>query len=796
MAFSLGDFFSLKGSSRRSVRAGNPSSRGRRGPAAAGPGKGRSAFTFESVEPRVLLSVDLLPVAAAGLEDGLSLLGDRVEVFLRDDATLGDRVPILLKAGKDADGDPVFESPTVLDLLSVPVDADGNSVIDKEYVDGTFVLYTADDDEDELQTLDNQGNGNGFVDPGEFLQGWFFDRVEVYLATQPSGATTEDFVDYLKGGFLGDLDRKLDDLTDLYEVDFQVIDTKVADTTEDPDAEFTFSVGFRLTITQSMPIDLGLEADALRILPFTGTADDPDTPRVPVSSTLDFGFEFGIYTGGQSNADIDSGDFFVRKAEPIAVSVKAQQADMPDFNLNVGFLGAKVVDGSLNLQVDVQTRLLDPDDPAVLGFTDAQRGAEMTDGSVTAANALVDIAEDHSAGFVLRIGNLGIAKSVAVVDLQPLVVNTPAEVIADIDAALVTAGLGDLVEVSLAAGKVKFQLVATSDTPLNFANESNASLPVNSQLLATPDGNGGSDFEYTADQTLLLSVGGALPHLVRVNFRDPSHTDIGLNNGQEASAPPLVAPNVTAVFDISANADLTITVWKNDGTSVDYAIALTDADTDGNGSRAALAADLQGKLPVGALVSIGADVAGHMVVSPVNTTVSAVRVVASGTAISEVGFAANDIVGLQLLAANAAVPNLTEAAIFKLTLNDAGTTTTTTVTVPDFNRGTLAELAVDINDAIDAALGANRIDAFVSGSQILLAGNDTGVRSFSVKTINENLDDLVLDVNRALATAGLGAQVTASASGAQLRLATTGGQSLEITHSLTFVECVTLDELN
>ena len=48
-----------------------------------------------------------------------------------------------------------------------------------------------------------------------------------------------------------------------------------------------------------MPIDLGLEADALKLLPFTGSTSNPQLVKVPVTSTLSFGFEFGVFTGGQ-----------------------------------------------------------------------------------------------------------------------------------------------------------------------------------------------------------------------------------------------------------------------------------------------------------------------------------------------------------------------------------------------------------------------------------------------------------------------------------------------------------------
>jgi len=384
---------------------------------------------FEGLEPRVLLSADLAPETASAMALGLDFLGARVDDFLTGDAAFDQRVPLLLKVTQDEDQEIISEAPTVGDLLTVPVDANGDDVTDQDF-------FPFDDDEATLDGLDT--NGDDVVDAGEFLNGWFFGPLTDFLNTHP--ATTGDVIDFIEGnGFpYPGLDQQLTQLFgSSYFVDFDVINAQVVDTTENPDAEATIAVGFELTITRQMPLDLGLEADGLKLSAFTGDSLDPDPVNVPVTSTLSFGFEFGVFTGGQDAADINAGDFFVRKADPLLVSIVAHDGDL-DFNFNVGFLGAQVVNGNLDMQADIATALKDPDDPIVLGFTDDQHGVESTSGVVTADEAVPSANLDHEVGFFLRIGNVGITTPVTVGD------NDAPDLLtlkADIQAALASVGV-------------------------------------------------------------------------------------------------------------------------------------------------------------------------------------------------------------------------------------------------------------------------------------------------------------------------------------------------------------------
>ncbi|HEX7095783.1 MAG TPA: LEPR-XLL domain-containing protein, partial [Acidimicrobiales bacterium] len=757
----------------------------------------RRQMKFEPLEPRLLLSADLAPQTAEALGDGLALLGARVDSFVSSDTAFDAHVPLLLKLETDpVTGAAANEAPTVGDLLGVPVDANGDGNIATNF-------FGSDSDEATLQALDQ--NGDGKVDAGEFLKGFFFDKVTQFLNSGDAG-NSQDVADFLTDSifpynFFSPLDQTLDHLSGVYNVAFEVVDGHVADTTENPDAEATFSVGFQLTITHDVPIDLGLEADALKLLPFTGSSSDPQLVTVPVTSTLNFGFDFGVFTGGKDPADIGAGDFFLRKADPLLASVSASDSNF-DFNLNVGFLGAQVVNGNFDLQADISTTLLDPNDPDALGFSDGQLGVEHADGTVTSADAVPSADLAHSVGFFLRIGNVGITTPVYVADNNA---GSLAALETDIETALSNANLDGLINADIVGGHVRFSLVPTTDTPLNFDNESYSQFGV---LSATPDGDGANSFEYTSDQTFLLSVGGALPHLVTLHFPDPAIEDIGFGQTQDANTLPAVVAPADGPGDgvLTADSTLNITVVTDDGTEHTEAVTVDSDDTDGtngavNTSLSDLADDINAALPGSISGLIQAFVSGGTKIGflRLDGSVSAITV-ATGTNSGELGFSSSAATTLRLDASNTIQHvDLGDEAHLKIEvkLDTGGGTSTTTyaVAIPDNDRGDENLLASDIDAALDSAMGANRIDVSVSGGRIVLSAHDASVLAFSITTINESIDDLVADVNHALANAGLGSQVTASASGGDLQLTAAGGKSLEISKTLTFDAGVTYAEL-
>lgn len=351
---------------------------------------------LELLETRWLLAADLLSSTSTALGAGVDIFGTATDTFLTneaDNAELNSTVPFLLSVLENEEGIVVDRAPTIGELVSVPVDSDGD-----EQVDST--IFDNFPDEAELEAIDvdlnpDPDDRDGKVDAGEFLQAFFFQPLADFLETSPG--STNEVVNFVNGFFIFDgLDRTIDEL-DGYRVEFTIDSFSDATTSSEtptivPTAAVMFEVDFTLIVEQILPLDLGIEADALRLLAFDN--NDPADPKpqvVDVKSELKFGFEFGVFTGGQveppapgTEPEIDMDDFFVREADPLLVEVTSQENNL-DFNLNIGFLGAQVVNGNLDLSAVVDTMLNDPDDPNVLGFTDDQHGVE-TSGTVTGNN--------------------------------------------------------------------------------------------------------------------------------------------------------------------------------------------------------------------------------------------------------------------------------------------------------------------------------------------------------------------------------------------------------------------------
>ena len=128
---------------------------------------------LEVLEPRVLLSADFKPQAATALAAGIDQLGDRMDAFLTSETLLDQHIPLLLQVTEDSEGLVVERAPSINDLYTVPVDING---------DGD----TADYGESTLSALDTRGfdgfgnpvaGADGYVDLGEFLDGWFYKPI-------------------------------------------------------------------------------------------------------------------------------------------------------------------------------------------------------------------------------------------------------------------------------------------------------------------------------------------------------------------------------------------------------------------------------------------------------------------------------------------------------------------------------------------------------------------------------------------------------------------------------------------
>ena len=760
---------------------------------------------MEPLEPRLLLSADFMPAAAEAMGDGFDDLQARLDDFFDSASDLDQRVPFLLLQNPDYDpatadeNDAPFEAPLVSDLFALPVDANN----DGDNNDGDETVLDGWDD-----------NHDGLVNSAELLDALLFEPLQNVLngINEVDGRT--EFVDalvndfHLSTGQFG-IDTSLDNLGP-YDLEFDLVSAN--DLTENPDAEVAFDLQFSLTVTRDqVPVDLGLEADDLKLLAFTGDSLDPQPVTIPVDSTLTFGLEFGVYTGGQNDtygpgdADLNANDFFIRRADDMLFSVTDDAPDNNvDFDLNIGFLGAKVVNGDIDFQADIKTNLIDPDSPEVLGFHTDQYGMEQPSGVVVADNSIPDVDLAHNAGFVLRIGNLGIATDVLV---QADDNDNYGNVVDDVKGALDDVGLGDLITVDLGGvgnDHLRFSLVSTDPAPLGFDAES---LSENGMLTAA---GAPPDFQPLDNVSFLLSVGGALPRLVTVRAPGSERDDLGFAASEDSETVSLKAQtpaNYTLAEPGETNAEFTISVWQNDGLAptvdaisfdemqvglgarVDAHVVLHELDLDAD-----LLADLNSALGASTVGGLVTAVESGGVLSLVGSgTVSAIEISGTNTITQQdLGFVDGQQALLTLTADSAigdvtfsdGIDNTFDGARFTVTVNGSDH-------VIDVAADDSRENAGDLADAINDALGAEGLAVTASvhsemGSDyIVLSADDNSVYSLEVTTGNQDLDDLLYDLNNALDAAGF-STVIASDDGGSVHLTDSNDDSLEITNTLTF----------
>ncbi|MEX0330675.1 MAG: LEPR-XLL domain-containing protein [Puniceicoccaceae bacterium] len=741
-------------------------------------------------------SVDVPADAATeGLADGIAVLGYQISQFINGEELLGDRMPILLQTGEDTGGIKLFESPTVKDLLSLPVDTNADGFTGTMYPDAFF--DPSDEDEQVLDALDT--NGDDRTDAVEFLTAWLFTPLVDYLNSHP--ATTGDIVDFLKGSGIFDngLDRHLTDFRTSFfdpsgpEVHFNIVDINTGDTTEDPDAELTFVLRFELSVSQDMPIDLGLDADAFRMFPFTGTWENAGQVKVPVTTTLGFRFEFGIHTGGQTSDDvIDAEDFFIRWADPLTVSAQSNVSPL-DFHMHVGFLGTEVTGGSLNFNATVETDLIDANDPDLLGFTDAQFGLEKTAGYVTGNSAIPSWNLEHDVGFFLRLGNLG--ESTPVLVPAGDYVNK-AGLQAAINLALADADIDHLVFAVIdGVNHLSFGLWPTLTTnPLGMGNEtiSSAVLPLNAI-------SGNATFEYSSNVTFLLSENGEVPGVVSLRFADPSETDIGFSEGLTASlVDDLEADLIANSNEFGGDALFTLRVRFDDGTSHQAQVNVTKVSTGDNlGDTDKLVVDLQDALDAALFTNITAGQSGGYLYISGDSSVAGITLLSIDSTYAESG--------LGFIGPKAVTVQLTGGTVGDTDFDDGDAyTDDTAVFHMRTNLGTFATYVISAAEgrdllgliaAINTAISGTGVEAVESSGQVRLKATSDSVWDIQVRVKNQDMDDMVADLQRALNYAGLSG-VNALNSGGTIWLQ--GGAPddvLEISGTLTFDAGITYSEL-
>src|SRR6185295_15180449 len=162
------------------------------------------------------------------------------------------------------------------------------------------------------------------------------------------------------------------------------------------------------------------------------------------TAALKVTLDFGVLTSGEAPTNQD----FFLKPDSISASVTASVNPL-NAAIDVGFLGASVNNGSIALTAAVQTTLQNPNAPPSLGFTQAQFGVSAAGGSVTAANVLPGAVLTHDASFIVRIGATGDAHEVTVTATSTSSNATLADLVADVNSALTTAGLNTTVSATL-----------------------------------------------------------------------------------------------------------------------------------------------------------------------------------------------------------------------------------------------------------------------------------------------------------------------------------------------------------
>jgi hypothetical protein len=363
-----------------------------------------------------------------------------------------------------------------------------------------------------------------------------------------------------------------------------------------------------------------------------------------------------------------------------------------NFDLNVGFLGTEVRGGTITIDADVISRFIDTNDPSVLGFVgpfiDPLDGGVLADadGSLIAANVPgeLELSDTDGAGFFLRIGRGGVATEVIVPQSATTDNTTLEHLQSDVQDALDTAGLGDLITAGISNDKLILSLPDTDGGLLGFNNDGTGEAFVldggGSVTLTASDSL--TDFEFDSDVSFLLSLDGAPPCLVTIPATDPAIEEIGFDPSQTATLPDLAGQNdAVENGQLSGDASFGIAVTKSDGTVLNKTILVTNVQTDGtdppdpnaNSSRTDLADDIDSVLAVQGLGSlIDAKVVGSKIVLEAkNASVSAIKITsADAETQNKIGFVQGQQVFLTLATASDAVGNgvLTGDATFDITI--------------------------------------------------------------------------------------------------------------------------------
>ncbi len=506
----------------------------------------RRAMRLEALEPRVLLSADVVLGAGATAEiiDTFHDYSSLVQDHMDDDSTDFDTlVPGVLLTQRDTTNDLVIDDddvavPQMRDLLAVEItqagasglalaaldalDTDNDTTISwKEAFDGIIV----DEIEDQLDSffafplfVDYDVVDDGVIDNLD-VQKWVLDGLNTAFAFAAFPGSSN--------------------ITQWFNVDLANLSTS-------GDAAFNLSFDATIDFVDAYQIDLGLAADAEEIeLPqwefdYSGTPD-VDALNRDVSITGEVVAPMAVtFSGGVAN---------FAATDTIVSSVKAGgdgTASLFGKDVNVGFLGTEADSGSeFALSMTIKTEIVDPSSPTRLGFADtdgdntlaeelafeatSSAGTASTPGALTAttdAEAAFNLATPIEFDLTLA-HDTGDSGPIAVsVDVSSA--GTAAAVRTALESAIAGTALNGLLTVTESSGILSINLVGGDASPLGFADGTHSD-----DTGATPFTLTGSGFDFDTDNdgdedgddtevafaaaTFLLSLGGALPRFVSVS---------------------------------------------------------------------------------------------------------------------------------------------------------------------------------------------------------------------------------------------------------------------------------------
>jgi Ca2+-binding RTX toxin-like protein len=489
---------------------------------------------FEPLEPRVLLSADnVLAGVTDAIRAGFDALYGELDKLLVDDAFQSYVPGFLAKFVRD--GQPILVSPTLQqaltlnDVVTLQSGLPGSASLGERF----DYLIAAETNwfgiQSTFDVLDIDGDGS--VTIAEAFSVLVLGQIESYIAnnaiSDQNGDASVDTVDLgiQLTGYINSSDFRLPDFlpTDNY----SLIATAFYSLNANGDLRFSLITSFSYTFKQQM--DLGFEADEQDIVLKPAAPPGPNavnytsgTPfELPVQRTISFSpLVFGF--SGTDDGVVANKDFFLQPGNlsmgvQAAVGASDPGNDLQFQGINIGFLGAFIEGGKgLSLDMDVLGSIVDPSNPAPLGFggiTLVGPSGTVTLDEFVAGDGDSPYALERDVDFTLRVGFLATETWVVTVKASATEGNTTfAQLVAQVQSAVNAAGAGGIIQVSDSSGSLRFTVLPTGQGELGITGSLNAASQVTAQAISPHVGT-----LSLPSFSFLLSLDFAKPKLITVS---------------------------------------------------------------------------------------------------------------------------------------------------------------------------------------------------------------------------------------------------------------------------------------